>query len=112
MLNIILAIHVMLAVFLIIVVLMQRSEGGGLGIGGGGNAKTASRGGLDGIGKLTWYLAAGFIATSLTLTIMAANASGTSSTLDNILNQAPKATTEDATNAPALPLDTPAIPNE
>ena len=38
--NVVLIIHLFLSVGLILVVLMQRSEGGGLGIGGGGGAVT------------------------------------------------------------------------
>ena len=39
--NVVLVVHLLLALSLIGVVLLQRSEGGGLGIGGGGN--TADR---------------------------------------------------------------------
>ncbi len=108
--NIVLAIHIILAILLIGAVLMQRSEGGGLGIGGGGNAKTGSRGGLDGLGKATWYLAAGFIATSLTLTIMATQSTGTASILDSLVDSAPVSSegAVDESNAlPELPSDTP-----
>ena len=35
--NVVLVIHLILSVSLIGIVLLQRSEGGGLGIGGGGN---------------------------------------------------------------------------
>ena len=38
--NVILVIHLILAVGLIGIVLLQRSEGGGLGLGGGGGAMT------------------------------------------------------------------------
>ena len=52
--------------------------GGGLGMGGGGGAITG-RAAATALGKLTWILAAGFILTSITLTIIAAqNASGVS----------------------------------
>ena len=76
--NVVLVIHLILALALIIVVLLQRSEGGGLGMGGGG-AMTAGRSAATAIARLTWMLAAAFIVTSLTLTIIAAqNASGSS----------------------------------
>lgn len=109
--NIVLAIHIILALLLIVSVLMQRSEGGGLGIGGG-NAKTASRGGLDGLGRATWILAGAFMITSLTLTIMATRASGTSNILDSLPTSAPVST--DATSntnpdntVPTLPTEAP-----
>ncbi|MAU51323.1 MAG: preprotein translocase subunit SecG [Roseovarius sp.] len=76
--NVVLTVHLLLALGLIGVVLMQRSEGGGLGMGGGGGAITG-RAAATALGKLTWILAAGFILTSITLTIIAAqNASGVS----------------------------------
>lgn len=76
--NVILIVHLLLALGLIGVVLLQRSEGGGLGIGGGGGAMS-QRAPLTALGKLTWVLAIAFICTSITLTIIAArNASGTS----------------------------------
>ena len=76
--NVILVIHLILALTLIGTVLLQRSEGGGLGIGGGGGA-AAGRPAPTAIGKVTWILALGFIATSIALTIIAAeNAAGAS----------------------------------
>ncbi|GGH22228.1 preprotein translocase subunit SecG [Cribrihabitans marinus] len=76
--NVVLIIHLLLALGLIAVVLLQRSEGGGLGMGGGGGA-ISGRAAATALGKLTWILAAAFIVTSITLTIIAAQkASGTS----------------------------------
>ncbi|MEM1352588.1 MAG: preprotein translocase subunit SecG [Pseudomonadota bacterium] len=76
--NVVLLVHLILAFGLIVVVLLQRSEGGGLGMGGGGGA-TTGRAPATALGKLTWILAIAFICTSMTLTIFAAeNASGTS----------------------------------
>ncbi len=75
--NIILTVHMIIALVLIGVVLMQRSEGGGLGMGGGG--AMSGRSAATALQKLTWILAAGFLATSLSLTIIASrNASGDS----------------------------------
>lgn len=75
--NVILIVHLILALCLIGIVLLQRSEGGGLGMGGGG--VMTGRGAATALGKLTWAFAVAFIATSLTLTIIAAqNAAGTS----------------------------------
>lgn len=107
--NIVLAIHIILAVLLIGAVLMQRSEGGGLGIGGGGNAKTGSRGGIDSLGKATWYLAAAFIGTSLTLTIMATQSTGTASIIDSLVDSAPVSTDgaiDEGNALPELPSET------
>lgn len=81
--NIILIVHLILALALIGVVLLQRSSGGGLGIGGGGGV-VSSRGAATALHKMTWGLAVCFIATSLTLTILAAQNSGESSLVDRL----------------------------
>ncbi len=70
--NIVLVIHLILALILIGIVLLQRSEGGGLGIGGGGNM-LSGRGSITGLGKLTWLFAILFLVTSISLTILTAS---------------------------------------
>lgn len=82
--NVLLIIHLIFAAVLIGLVLLQRSEGGALGIGGGGGGLVSSRGAATGIAKATWAIAAGFIITSLALTIIAAQDSGSRSVLDRI----------------------------
>ena len=96
--NVVLVIHLLLALALIGVVLLQRSEGGGLGaMGGGGGGTVSARPKSTGLGKLTWILAIAFICTSLTLTIIAAqNASG-SSIMDR-LGTGGGSAAEDSTN--------------
>ncbi|MEO0851720.1 MAG: preprotein translocase subunit SecG [Pseudomonadota bacterium] len=81
--NIILVIHLILAICLIGVVLLQRSEGGGLGLGGGGGVVTG-RQAATALGKLTWAFAIAFLATSITLTIIAAQNSAGDSVLDRL----------------------------
>lgn len=82
--NVVLIIHLILALGLVGVVLMQRSEGGGLGIGGGGGGGRSGRPALSGLGKVTWGLAAAFIITSLTLTIIAAQSTTGGSVMDRM----------------------------
>jgi preprotein translocase subunit SecG len=60
----------MVVIALVAVVLVQRSEGGGLGIGGGSGFMSA-RGAANALTRTTAILAAIFFATSLGLTIMA-----------------------------------------
>ncbi|MEM1363613.1 MAG: preprotein translocase subunit SecG [Pseudomonadota bacterium] len=90
--NVLLIVHLILALCLIGVVLLQRSEGGGLGIGGGGGAMTG-RSPITPLGKLTWAFAVAFICTSIALTIVAAQNSANSSVLDRLqdrpVNQEP-----------------------
>jgi preprotein translocase subunit SecG len=95
--NVILLIHLLLTLALIGVVLLQRSEGGGLGMGGGGGMTTGRSAGTA-LGKLTWVLGFALFATSMTLTIIAAQNSSGASVLDR-LSDAP--VQEDV--APALP---------
>ena len=82
--NVVLIVHLLLALSLIGVVLMQRSEGGGLGMGGGGGNVMSGRAAATAMGKLTWLLAIAFIATSLTLTIFAAENATGGSVLDRL----------------------------
>ncbi len=73
--NIVLTIHLILALCLIGAVLLQRSEGGGLGsVGGGGGAGggvMSGRSAATALSKLTWFLATGFLITSISLTVLA-----------------------------------------
>ncbi|MBY4892973.1 preprotein translocase subunit SecG [Rhodobacteraceae bacterium N5(2021)] len=84
--NVILVIHLILAICLIGVVLLQRSEGGGLGMGGGGGGGGVMTGrqAATALGKLTWFFAIAFLATSITLTVIAAQNSSGSSVLDGL----------------------------
>ena len=80
--NVLLIIHLIIALILIAVVLLQRSEGGGLGVGGDNNF-AANRSATTALNKLTWIIAVLFLITSLILTIIAANEAGNQSILDN-----------------------------
>ncbi len=101
--NVVLIIHLFLALGIIGVVLLQRSEGGGLGIGGGGGGAMSSRPPLGGLGKVTWALAVAFIITSLGLTILAAQKSATGSVVDRMGVERPAP-------APAIPADDGLLP--
>jgi len=81
--NVVLIIHLILALSLIGTVLLQRSEGGGLGMGGGGGA-TGSRPAATAMSKFTWALAAAFICTSIALTLIAASNTAGSSVADRL----------------------------
>ena len=68
--HVIIVIHLMLVLALIGVVLLQRSEGGGLGIGSTGGFMT-SRGTANVLTRATAILAGLFFVTSLALSILA-----------------------------------------
>lgn len=78
MITVLLVIHIMIAAALIAVVLLQRSEGGALGIGGGGGFMTGRSAG-NALTKTTAVLAAMFFATSLGLTVIAGHQSAPTS---------------------------------
>ena len=67
--TILITIHLIVVVALIGVVLLQRSEGGALGIGGGGFM--TGRGQANALTRATAILGTIFFITSLTLTVMA-----------------------------------------
>ena len=100
--NVILTIHLILALLLIGVVLLQRSEGGGLGMGGGANGAVSARGAATALTKLTWIFAIAFIITSMTLTVLAARGGSNSSVVDAVAGDA-AATEPAAEEAPANP---------
>ena len=69
--RIVLVIHLMIAAALVAVVLMQKSEGGALGIGGGGMSNfMTGRGTANVLTRATAILAACFMLTSLILVIL------------------------------------------
>jgi preprotein translocase subunit SecG len=80
---VLLVIHLLIAVALIVTVLLQRSEGGALGIGGGGaGALFSSRGTANVLTRSTAVLAVAFFITSISLTILARQGSNPGSVFD------------------------------
>jgi preprotein translocase subunit SecG len=95
--TVIIVIHLMVVVALIAVVLLQRSEGGALGIGGGGNFMT-TRGQGNVLTRSTGILALAFFATSIVLTVLARVGTTPTSILD-----VPGVNTPATPGAPPLP---------
>ena len=79
--TVLLLIHIMVALALVGVVLLQRSEGGALGIGGGGGGFMTGRSAGNALTKTTAVLAGCFFATSLLLSILAGQHGGPPSIL-------------------------------
>ncbi|MFO1189014.1 MAG: preprotein translocase subunit SecG [Alphaproteobacteria bacterium] len=102
MITVILVIHLFLAIALIGVVLLQRSEGGALGIGGGGGGgfggMMTARGQANLLTRVTGGLALGFFLTSLGLALLANNTGSNRSIMDTPATGAPA-----APQIPALP---------
>jgi len=88
--TVVITIHLLIVLALVGVVLVQRSEGGGLGIGGGSGFMTA-RGTKNALTRLTAILACCFFLTSIILTVMELMPGGNGS---DILRQIPAQATE------------------
>lgn len=96
--NVIIVIHLIIVLALTGVILVQRSEGGGLGIGGGGGGGfMSSRGTSNLLTRSTAILATIFFITSLLLSWMAGNQRSPSS----IINSSPAPISQPGT--PAAP---------
>ena len=111
--DIVLIIHVILAICMIGAVLLQRSEGGGLGIGGGGGG--GGGGGMSGfmtgrgtanlLTRTTAILAACFMATSILLSIYAGRSTEPRSILDDLPIAVPSGeTTGSGDSSPSVPV--------
>lgn len=105
MIAVLLAIHIFLAIAMVAVILLQRSEGGALGIGGGGGGGLmTTRGQANLLTRVTGVLAALFFVTSMALAILA----GSSNRPRSIMDQ-PAPATQPAPQAPAAP-QVPSVP--
>ena len=113
--HVLLIIHLILTLSMIGLILLQRSEGGGLGIGGGngGMGSLASAQSTANIlTKATQLVAAGFFATSLILAILASHRGTPTSILDAatpaaITKEAPASTPATADKTPVTKKDEP-----
>ena len=81
--NALLIIHALLAVILVIVVLIQRAEGGALGIGGGSDGMSP-RGSADILTRTTAIIAVLFVITSIGLTMLGLRSTDRSLTFEEI----------------------------
>ena len=82
--NFLLIINVLLALILVVVILLQRSEGGALGLGASQDNFVSSRSVGTFLSKSTAIIAALFIITSLSLTIISNKKIPTQSILEKI----------------------------
>lgn len=86
--NVILAIHILACLAMIGLVLVQKSEGGGLGIGGGGsNSLMSGRGAAGAIVRTTIIIGGIFFVTSLALTSIANRSADKRSVLESVLEE-------------------------
>ena len=73
MFTFLLVLHAIIAAALVTVILMQRSEGGGLGMGGSPSGLMSARGAADFLTRATTILATLFVGMSIMLAVIAAN---------------------------------------
>jgi preprotein translocase subunit SecG len=97
--------HLIIVLALVGVVLLQRSEGGGLGMGGGGSGGVqgfmSGRGQANALTRATAILAAMFFCTSIALSVLASMGRQQKSILDGVV--APGITQPANPSAPAPP---------
>ena len=82
--NFILVLNIISAIILVIVILLQKSEGGALGIGASQESLISSRSAGNILTKATAIIATLFIVTSILLTIMGQKEISTSSVLEKV----------------------------
>ena len=82
--NIILILNIVLAFLLVAVILLQKSEGGALGLGASQDSFVTSRSAGSFLTKITTILATLFIITSISLTIISREEVSSSSVLEKI----------------------------
>jgi preprotein translocase subunit SecG len=103
MLTFLLVVQAIIAAALVGVILMQRSEGGGLGMGGSPSGLMSARGAADFLTRATGILAAAFILLSIGLAFYAARIHRTVDIDTSLAKQSPTVPAA----APTAPVDDP-----
>jgi preprotein translocase subunit SecG len=97
--SVLIVIHILVVIALVAVVLLQRSEGGALGAGGGTGNFMTGRGQANALSRATAILAAMFFATSLLMSIIA----GWNRAPHSILGKSPAAPAGQTAPTPITP---------
>jgi preprotein translocase subunit SecG len=101
-------VHVAIAVSLVGVILLQKSEGGALGMGGGGmSGFMTGRSTANLLTRTTGFLAIGFFATSVLLVVLSNRTGGAPRSL---IDQGPAPSTQEAPAVPAPAAPAPTAP--
>ena len=82
--NVLLISHLIVTVFLILVVLFQRSEGGGLGMGSDNQGFGTGTKSANPLSKLTWFLTGLFFLIAILLTILSINSGSNKSVFEEL----------------------------
>ncbi|MCW2273348.1 preprotein translocase subunit SecG [Rhodoblastus acidophilus] len=94
--TVLIVVHMLIVVALIVTILLQRSEGGALGIGGGSGSFFTGRGQASALTRATAILAFLFFTTSLGLTILASYTRTNTSVFEQPASTAPAGETKGA----------------
>jgi preprotein translocase subunit SecG len=107
--GLLVTLNILVCISLIGVVLLQRSEGGAFGMGGGPTGLITTRGAGDLLTRTTWILFGLFLALSMGLTLLSAHDRTSSSVIDQLAKErANPASLLQKASPPAAP--TPAVP--
>ena len=99
--QILLIVLLFVAIGLVAVILLQRSEGGALGIGGGGpGGMMSARGAANLLTRATAILATLFVVLAMALTILSRSATDDESVIDDASIEAETAATTDTITLP------------
>ena len=82
--NFVLILNIILAILLIVVILLQKSEGGALGLGVSQDSFVSSRSASNFLTKATTVIATLFIITSISLTIISKQKISSTSVLETV----------------------------
>lgn len=108
MFKFLLIVQTLIAASLVSVILMQRSEGGGLGVGGSSSGFMTARGAADFLTRSTAFLGAAFVILSIALAAIAGASRGPVQVDTSLANQmAPVAPQQQGAPAPANPATQP-----
>jgi preprotein translocase subunit SecG len=92
--TVLIVIHLMVVTALVILVLLQKSEGGALGMGGSGDGFMSTRSAGNVLTRATGFFAFVFFATSILLTILASTHDKPGSILQQLPGAAPAIETD------------------
>jgi preprotein translocase subunit SecG len=104
--GLLIVLDILVCIALVAIVLLQRSEGGAFGMGGGPTGLITARGAGDLLTRTTWVLFSLFLALSISLTLLGAHDRASSNVLERLkLQQAnPNALSQPVAPPPAAPL--------
>jgi preprotein translocase subunit SecG len=110
MFKFLLIVQTLIAASLVSVILMQRSEGGGLGVGGSSSGFMTARGAADFLTRSTAFLGAAFIILSIVLAAIAGASREPVKVDTSLANQMAPVVPQEGTPATQPPTDQPAAP--